>query len=527
MNEIIKIIIDNYQSHEHTEIVPAPAGGLTTLVGGSDRGKTATQRATCWLLYNVPSGDDFIRVGANSAHVRIDYASGHSVIRSRSHKGFNRYEVIYPDREPEKFEGFGSSVPLEVQQITGVRPIEIGDMTLLINLADQLQGPFLGSSISALARAKVLGKLAGTEEVDYAAKSTGTDLCRRKQDVARLGVDVTRLTTAVEKYAYMEELGTKIKQAEILLASIKQNSDRLATLKKLQDQREQTREASNIVLLRLVSIEIFIEEAEPLLTRISKYIDRHAKLKTASIDLDFLRSQIAIDQKIIDRTERIGEAGALIQEIARNAVRRNNLDSCRLAKSMIDGHLLAEQDTLAITSFVNSAEILHSCAAKHEYRRSYLSGRREALNLVDYYLQNAARTLDSTQSVDQGYQGINLLQGNITKLKALRSIGDRLGQIDRQVVPLKTKLTILSGIGKADPLLNSVKNRLAYRDYLVEKRNAYRGNAGWIGIHATAIQAWSEKETAGKETYKDILLQAGVCPVCGSQIDETKLEGVI
>lgn len=132
MNTISSIKITDFQSHQKTILEPAPAGQLTCIVGPSDSGKTAVIRALRWLLYNTPQGADFIRVGSNSARVTIQYSDGQQVTRERSQKGFNRYEI-----NGNRYEGFGSTVPLEVQEITGVRPVQIGDMEMCLNLAEQ------------------------------------------------------------------------------------------------------------------------------------------------------------------------------------------------------------------------------------------------------------------------------------------------------------------------------------------------------------------------------------------------------
>ena len=155
MNTMKRLIIENFQSHKKTVVEFAPVGELTVIVGPSDTGKTVIIRALRWLLYNQPQGMEFVRTGASFARVTLEYESGHKVIRERT-VSTNRYKIVYPDREgPEVFEGFGNSVPLEVQEITGVRPVRIGDENFLLNLSEQLDGPFLGTKqISSPARAK-------------------------------------------------------------------------------------------------------------------------------------------------------------------------------------------------------------------------------------------------------------------------------------------------------------------------------------------------------------------------------------
>ena len=223
------LIVENFQSHQKTIIEFAPSGQLTILIGRSRSGKTAIIRALRWLLYNSPRGvsvpsaskvkqnevqdsdekSGYCRVGASFIRVTLEMEDGHTVVRERT-AGTNRYRVIYPESEKREMltlEGFGDSVPLEVQEITGVRPIKIGDTEINLNLSEQLDGPFLGSkSISAPARAKVLGKLAGTEEIDFAGKILGTDLHRRKRDKEGFEEDARGLDLKIAGYGWSERV---------------------------------------------------------------------------------------------------------------------------------------------------------------------------------------------------------------------------------------------------------------------------------------------------------------------------------
>src|SRR3989304_399576 len=147
--DISSLEILNFQSHAHTEVTFAPAGQLTVLVGESDAGKTACIRALKWLLFNQPDGIDFIRVGASMARVTVTLANGARITRERS-KSVNRYLLDVPGQEEKKFEGFGrGAVPLEIIEACGIKMVSIGDLELNLNLGSQLEGPFLGSSVSA------------------------------------------------------------------------------------------------------------------------------------------------------------------------------------------------------------------------------------------------------------------------------------------------------------------------------------------------------------------------------------------
>jgi len=229
---ISNITITNFQSHHNTVIEPAPAGQLTVIVGPSDTGKSAIIRALRWLYYNEPQGADFITVGKKQCSVAIasgepDDANAVRVMRIRDTGKGNQYNI-----NGQTFGGFGVTVPQEVQDITGVRPVIIGDKAENLNLAEQLDGPFLGKSISAPARAKALGKLIGTERVDTASKKIGTDLYRREQDKKRVSGEIIRLKEEIAKYDYLDALKGKIDQLTILVAKIKEDQERLKQIRK-------------------------------------------------------------------------------------------------------------------------------------------------------------------------------------------------------------------------------------------------------------------------------------------------------
>jgi exonuclease SbcC len=227
---IKSLFVEDFQSHAKTKIeLPGP-GQLCVIVGPTDSGKTALVRALRLLLYNVPSGVEFIRVGRNMATVAVEMSDGTKVARERS-KSVNRYRIARPGESAQVFEGFGLSVPLEVQAATGVRVVTIGDsLELALNLSEQLDGPFLGKTVSGPAKAKILGALAGTEEVDAAQRDVGLDLHRAGQDETRLANEIKALDAKIQEYDYLPGLAEQISALEGILAEVKETQARLSAL---------------------------------------------------------------------------------------------------------------------------------------------------------------------------------------------------------------------------------------------------------------------------------------------------------
>ena len=123
MKKLQRLTIENFQSHEFTQIDFSP--GFNVIVGQSDQGKSALIRALKWLIYNEPRGVDFIRVGATRSSVTILLTDGTQITRERT-PSRNRYYLLIPGQEENIFEGFGSRVPQEIQDALGMGKSKIG-----------------------------------------------------------------------------------------------------------------------------------------------------------------------------------------------------------------------------------------------------------------------------------------------------------------------------------------------------------------------------------------------------------------
>lgn len=316
MNEITSISLRNFQSHKYTKIVPAPAGGLTVITGPSDSGKTAIIRAMKWLLYNRPQGYGFIRVGASMVKVEVEVNNG-KVTRQRS-AAVNRYEVASnryeaydtPTKENVALEGFGGDVPLEVQEITGVRQTMIGDMPLNLNLAEQLDGPFLGSGISDPVRARILGKLAGTEEVDHANKQLGTDLYRRNQDLRNAEEEIARAQEQLTQFEHLPRLQELVAELGQLNNKISAGMSKVITLQSRKTELAHYEQSSK-TLRRLIARLTKAEEGHMLVKQTVEAWLTKEELKASRHYLSAMKKAKDRETMTVARLARVEGAGRL------------------------------------------------------------------------------------------------------------------------------------------------------------------------------------------------------------------------
>ena len=281
MPELARVRIRNYQSHADTVLEPAPAGQLTVIVGPSDVGKTAILRALRWLFYNRPQGDEFRRVGTEVVSVTVETADGHVVTRSRS-SGTNRYFV-----DNVTLEGFGLDVPLEVQEATGVRTVRIAEQELEVNIARQLDPPFLGSGISGPARAKALGALAGVDVVDRASRNLGTELHRGRQEAKRLEAEVQELQERLGQFEHLPKLGEALERLRELYGQAQAAQER--------------REKLDSLAYRLESIWIDIGRESETMEALTPAIELGPKLQAMDADIERLERL----SRLADRLEQV------------------------------------------------------------------------------------------------------------------------------------------------------------------------------------------------------------------------------
>ena len=355
MNPIKRITLENFQSHAKTIVEPASSGQLSVIVGASDTGKTAIIRALKWVFFNEPQGAEFMRTGASMVRVTLDYADGISVVRERT-KATNRYKIIRPgtgEGGPEVFEGFGGGVPLEIQEITGIRPVKIADQELMLNLSEQLDPPFLGQkSTSSPGRAKILGKLAGTEEIDVAGAETGRDLYRRSQDEKRLEAEIKELEEKIQGYAWVESLGQRIKVLEQLVADINVTREKIikfSTLKsKLENIKAQETEAQKIIT-RWINL----PKAEKAMRQAELNMEKANKLTGHSEKLRGIGAEIQKEQKTLSRLLNIHAADVLISGAANSLSQAKLLLTIQARLSQITAGIRHNELILASPKIAN------------------------------------------------------------------------------------------------------------------------------------------------------------------------------
>lgn len=478
MNGFKALKLENFQSHTNTMVEFAPSGGLLVLVGGSDSGKTSIIRGLRWLLFNVPSGDDFIRVGATFARVTLELESGQTVIRERTKGGVNRYKVLTPnenENEPSVFEGFGHDVPLEIRTVTGVSTVQVGDISLNLNIADQLQGPFLGSSISSGARAKVLGKLAGTEEIDYAGKELGTDLYRRNQDVKRLGSELATLNDRIEEYGWLSEYKQRIDDLTEIVAKVKvaqERRDKLSGLNgKLADIEGNLLDCETVLWRWQCLLDVEYEVGRTVKAR-----ERGVKVLLQKGRLETLHREIGVCQHVVDRW----------------------------------------QDVESADSIVKAADIAI-------WRRRYIEHNKQQVLTADLATQEAQQSIARLSGLGEAHDLATTIQGLSERRRSLCSLNKALiGGLER-IDEAQKALKRWVGVDEAERVVGQINAAISRRSILFCHGDMMKRFVGNVEQQARHVVLWESRVAELASAYRDELVNIGQCPTCGSVVSPKTL----
>lgn len=476
-NYIQSIKLDNFQSHKKTEIEPAPPGQLTVIIGPSDSGKTALIRGLKWLSFNSPQGADFIRVGTQQATATAIMGQGQKITRTKSRGGVNRYileDLQHP--APRVFESFGIGVPLEVQHAIEMTPISIGDMEFNLNLSEQLDGPFLGNNTPSTARAKMLGKLSGVEEVDHAGKTLSTDLYRKRREVEGIRSQIEYLGKKIEEYGYLDELGPMTEIVDKAVTDLKAKVEKkqaLLTLKiklagtvaAIRQEEEKLKELSDLALI------------EGVLIALVDNVDLHKKLNIAYGDMSLLMDQLQQTQNIIKQTQEIPTA----EDVLSLAVTKS---------SRLIALLKLSEDTNTITRDLNQTEII----------------------------------LEATKDIPAALDLAQYLPGKSETLKALNMKWKDMEFLKAQE---KNAEIVLNETQKADDLLIKIQaltKVVEQKTLLTNKQSLLRQNQQAITTAETELATAATNVTKLTNELDSIRKEiVVVCPQCGYQLDNEKL----
>lgn len=220
---IISVVIDNFQSHKHTEV--DLIGGVNVIIGPSDAGKSSIFRAINWVISNRPLGDAYRSEWGGDTRVILKTDDGQVVERIRTDKD-NMYIV-----NGMELKAFGTEPPEAVHEALRIDSYSI---------QTQDDPPFL-LSMSPGEAAQVLNKAASIDVIDRVIgglnkeyRRIGQRMAMRDEQLKKQEAELDRFLGLPEALAQMDSLEEAGEELEALV-------DRNEALKKLYNRYRELR----------------------------------------------------------------------------------------------------------------------------------------------------------------------------------------------------------------------------------------------------------------------------------------------
>ena len=475
MSVLKRLVVENFQSHEHSEVVFGP--GLNVIVGPSDFGKSALVRALRWLFYNEPRGANFISVWARTCRVAVELDDGARIARLRSTAGKkeNQYILQRPGESEQVYVDL-REIPLEIIRAIDVRKVQVDEHNSVeLNFGAQLDGPFLLAENGAV-RAKVIGQLGGVHILDWAQKSTATDLRRLREEEGQLAAGIAGIESALGAYAHLTVVETGIKQLEEKVARIEAITAEVAALEELWRQWRESSSALAEAGRTLAALGL-LEQAEERARELESMSVRYRNLSAIAGDLgqvaqqlDSARGRITSLVMLGEAEQRLGSLETLLGDYARLVQLAGEISQ---AAGQLDG-----AETIAgLTGAVPGAESV-------------------------------------TQRVDDLYRQWSELTRTAVDLAAVTAAWQDADRITARSVHLERIDSCLAAAGEGWQRLRSLHE--LWRDWQ-EKEVAYQG----ANLAAERYQKEMEQLLAD---YGKLLSRLGRCPVCFGDLTPEAVE---
>ena len=520
---IKKISLENFQSHAYTEIDLPP--GLTIIVGESDRGKSAIIRALRWVFENEPSGTEFIRAGTKTCRVSIETDEGVTVIRERTPTR-NRYIVKYADGREETFEGFRNEIPAEVIAAHGVTRAKLdSDLEVSLNIAPQLEGPFLLSSPGSL-KAKAIGCLYKVHLIDAATRDTSQDIAKLSKESSQIENRLSELEQKLAEFDDLPDIESRLKKAGSLMEKINKFTERKNNLTQIQSKleliyNEKKDLTTTTEKLRLLDKASALYQTAKNLTGIKQELAViHNKLKTAADQLRAVRVIKGV-------TANIGEAQQQYERLLNISVKRFDLANSHTKLSRInrERRILTETErqTQLIPNGIKQQQLLEDGINVY----SSLSIIKNKLNDLKNQQKKCLSVKMQTENIQLSSVKRELVSRLEQKYLTLVSMKNLLGELKQTIAGeniIIRRTDSLPAAFKQYDVLVELPNKLSE---INNYSNRHKKLSDRIKNGHEFLEQKEAEILLAINEYSDKLKKLGQCPTCFSRVDQTTIEHIV
>lgn len=472
--KIQEVTIEGYQSHVHSTFRLSP--GLTVITGPSDAGKTAIIRALRWFAFNEPTGEAFlhtirnpdgtVKEAVDQVKVSVTFDNGVTVTKIRR-KGKTTYTHSLFPTAWEKAE-----IPPEIKETLGLVKQQYGDFETCLNFAFQLDAPFMLSE-SASVGAKVLGKLAGTEIVDKSISEVNKKTHQTRTDISYADKQIGEIDVSLTEYFDLDQHDALLTAAEAAFTKLKEDQGRYTELVALMDTYQKNTE-------RRIT---FFDEVERL-----------AGVVVASA----LLSSVQREQGKIEKLEELNVGFW-------KAVRDQDepLKVIQLTRNL-------EDVQEALTGVVESEEKCEKLVGPR-----YVYGK-----LQETIKDVSAKIVKLDQAIGLRFI-LDTAESELKALDALEDVNRRFLEANVEEKGLREKVSSMGNTEALRDILDGLSKRYEQVDNLKRLNAVYTSRQlSCTGASKFVETCKKELEEAEKELHDAWEAAGGICPLCGSEVNE-------
>ena len=531
-----EITIENIQSHKKSIIRLAPPGQITVLTAPSDTGKSAAIKAI-ELLYTGKWDKGLMRHNAKYSLVSGKFSDGFVLTFRIPRNGSAAYTIKSPDGYEQTFEAFGRiGTPSEVVALTGVQPISFGnDFTFLLNIQRQDAGPFLGNSVSAPARSRILGHLSGCTEIDSAVRMLSNQLQKDRAEQKRLAGDPEKHTTGligeldekIGEFDYLDSLQETIGEVEFLLSQIKTDTELKNKLHKLNSDMETTTVNIFDEAVEILCLNSAIDQTTPLLQTLDQQTTLHKDLILRFSRLTGIQISLLNQNETLELTNQLPEVIKILQTSEISNVKRTELINLLTKLNQINSSIKESEKILSTTFHIDEAIALNTTSGHDNQTKNQLTRISDAYIQTVKALDEAGKVIALTESVETAESILRGVEEDSVKVGRLISLSGQYGQTKHDIRICEVTMEKTSNIEEAEKelfesqkgidLLATYFGLQMQRDKVAEAMEAIQ----------VAIKAAEGQVIESQSKHDALLKEMGICELCGSEVTEEGLGRVV
>lgn len=530
---VTKIILENFQSHEYTELDFSK--GFNIFVGESKQGKTAVLRAFDWVYENKPSGKRIIRIGSDYARVTVHLSNGYVISRLTEAKrgGKNGYEITDPDTGEVEYHN--TKILPEVQKILGFNPLYIDkDLQFNLNFLKQGTGWFLiGDQFSAPQKAKIIGGIYGTQYADAVIRDIDSENKRGNEKIKQANEILAQTEIRLKEYDYLPELETSIQFVEKTLKEIQLLKDKKEKLTGLLQKRQKL-ESEIVENNKSLEAVDELDKAYVLMADLKREEMKRNQLETLLLKRSSAMTKLELLHESLDAVKDLDEVKRMLRTLNELINKRETLDKVVRKHTLVSGQL--EEELLIINE---TEEIPRALRVVESLKKGF--DKRTAIEtlLVKHLkmmggLSEEEELINQTSDVGQAKDLLRIIQEEIVRKRDLELKLKRVNEVEKKRVETKKSLDELELSLKATSALEDVKELFNQTIRQLERKNILAialNNRTKANVakeqEEQAIQGLDKKILKDVAIYQSVLEKAGKCPVCFGTIDKATINRIV